>query len=167
MTNEQVKRWVSLLAVIAVAVMIFMFSAQNGEESSDLSEQVTEWVLTATVPGYADFPLARKQVYLRRVVLWVRKGAHFSEYALLGLTLSIHLHYALKGRGLRAVARRGWLIGSLYAVTDEAHQMFVGGRGPAVLDVCIDSAGALAGALFGAGLIALWHHIKKKGSRQT
>ena len=38
-------------------------------------------------------------------------------------------------------------LGTLYAVTDELHQGFVGGRHPAVLDVCIDSSGVIAGVL--------------------
>ena len=42
---------------------------------------------------------------------------------------------------------RAWGLATLYAATDELHQMFVAERGPALLDVCIDSAGALAGVL--------------------
>lgn len=40
-----------------------------------------------------------------------------------------------------------WILGTLYAVTDEFHQLFVPGRVGAVMDVCIDSAGVAAGAL--------------------
>ena len=40
-----------------------------------------------------------------------------------------------------------WGIGTLYALTDEWHQGFVGGRHPALLDVTIDSCGVAVGVL--------------------
>jgi VanZ family protein len=65
----------------------------------------------------------------------LRKGAHVTEYAILGLLL------------LRAVAREGpaFLLGVAYAVTDEVHQHFVSGRHASPIDVAIDSAGILVG----------------------
>ena len=65
----------------------------------------------------------------------LRKGAHVTEYAILGLLL------------LRAVGRElpAFLIGVAYAITDEVHQHFVQGRHAAPVDVAIDSAGILLG----------------------
>ena len=40
-----------------------------------------------------------------------------------------------------------WIAGTLYAASDEFHQLFVEGRTCAFRDVCIDSAGAAAGIL--------------------
>ena len=41
-------------------------------------------------------------------------------------------------------------IATLYAASDELHQVFVSGRTPSLVDVAIDSAGAAAGiALLG------------------
>ena len=76
----------------------------------------------------------------------VRKLAHFSEFALLALTLVIHLHYARSWPSPLALMGVAWALATLYAGTDELHQMFVDNRGPALLDVCIDGAGALFGA---------------------
>ena len=162
MRGTQTKRWLSLIAVVAVMAMIFLFSAQEGDDSAKLSDGVTEWVLAAVVPGYRGLSRFRKLQYLRRTGLLVRKAAHFSEYALLGAMLSVHLHYVLAGRRLRRVALASWLAATLYAATDELHQMFVGGRGPSGADVRIDSAGALAGALVGVAVILIWHKIKEK-----
>lgn len=162
MTGIQMKRRASLFAVIAVAAMIFVFSAQEGEDSSRLSQGVTEWVLGAVVPGYGAMSLPQKLRYLKLAGFWVRKAAHFSEYALLGATLLIHLRYAMAGRRYRAMALWSWLIATLYACTDELHQMFVGGRGPAIRDVLIDSAGALAGAWVGVAAILLWHSVRRR-----
>jgi VanZ family protein len=68
----------------------------------------------------------------------LRKGAHVTEYAILGLLL------------MRAIGRElpAFLIGVAYAVTDEIHQHFVTGRHASPIDVAIDSAGILIGILF-------------------
>ena len=67
--------------------------------------------------------------------LALRKLAHASEYAVLGLLLLRAL-----GREWAAVA-----VGVLYAATDELHQHFVSGRHASPVDVAIDAAGVLAG----------------------
>ena len=55
-----------------------------------------------------------------------------------------------------------WLLATLYAATDEWHQSFVEARGPALLDVGIDSAGALTGALV---MLALLMIVDNSGNR--
>src|SRR4051812_46846724 len=67
----------------------------------------------------------------------LRKCAHVTEYAILGALL------------LRALERPlpAWLLGVLYACTDELHQHFVRGRHAAPLDVAIDSCGLALGVL--------------------
>ena len=65
----------------------------------------------------------------------LRKLAHTTEYAILGLLL------------LRATGR-AWLavvVGVLYAASDEFHQHFVSGRHGSPVDVAIDAAGVLIG----------------------
>ncbi len=46
----------------------------------------------------------------------------------------------------------------LYAISDEVHQSFVPGRGPGVMDVLIDSAGAMVGI----GMYEMISRIKRK-----
>ena len=67
----------------------------------------------------------------------LRKLAHVAEFAILG------------GLLLRAVRSPGvaFVLGVLYAVTDEVHQAFVEGRHGSPVDVAIDAAGVLAGVL--------------------
>ena len=67
----------------------------------------------------------------------LRKGAHLTEYAILGALL------------LRAVGRElpAFLVGVAYAATDELHQHFVRGRHASPVDVAIDAAGLTAGIL--------------------
>ncbi|HKB19736.1 MAG TPA: VanZ family protein [Gaiellaceae bacterium] len=68
----------------------------------------------------------------------LRKGAHMTEYAILGLLLARAI-----GRELPAFA-----IGILYAITDEVHQHFVRGRHASPVDVLIDTVGLAIGIFF-------------------
>lgn len=67
----------------------------------------------------------------------LRKCAHVTEYAILGFLL------------LRALGREvpAFLLGVLYAGTDELHQHFVHGRHASPVDVAIDAGGVLIGIL--------------------
>ena len=152
MSGFRAKLMVSLLAVIAVAAMIFFFSSQTGEDSSKLSGSVTRWLLERVIPGFNEMARAQQRAYMRRFGLMVRKAAHFSEYALLALTLTIHLRYRAPHWPPYRMALCAWGLSTLYAATDELHQMFVAARGPAMMDVGIDSAGAILGALVGMAL---------------
>src|SRR5437899_12463425 len=67
----------------------------------------------------------------------LRKGAHVTEYAILGALL------------LRALGRElpAFLAALAYAASDELHQHFVRGRHSSGVDVAIAAAGILAGLL--------------------
>ena len=67
----------------------------------------------------------------------LRKGAHLTEYLVLGALL------------LRALERdaAAFLAGVAYAATDELHQHFVAGRHASPVDVGIDAVGVALGLL--------------------
>lgn len=67
--------------------------------------------------------------------LLLRKAAHVVEFAILGALLA------------RALSSYAWAIvaGSLYAVTDEVHQLFVQGRTGSPVDWALDTVGVAAG----------------------
>jgi VanZ family protein len=67
----------------------------------------------------------------------LRKGAHITEYAVLGALL-----YRALGREALALAA-----GIAYAATDELHQHFVRGRHASPVDVAIDAIGLAIGML--------------------
>lgn len=76
---------------------------------------------------------------------FIRKAAHFCEYALLGFLLFYTLKsYFVKTLVSCAVA---WGIAVAVAFSDEGLQFLSEGRAPALLDVGIDSSGALCGVL--------------------
>jgi VanZ family protein len=75
----------------------------------------------------------------------LRKGAHLTEYAVLGALL-----YRALGREPLALAA-----GIAYAATDELHQYFVRGRHASPVDVAIDAVGVAAGML-------LWLRLRER-----
>ena len=85
----------------------------------------------------------------------VRKCAHFMEYLCLGVSLvwtvrdfsADHAGRKLREAGPAFIALLPWIIGTLYAVTDELHQAFVPGRSCELRDVIIDSCGVGVGVL--------------------
>jgi VanZ family protein len=80
----------------------------------------------------------------------IRKGAHVSEYLVLGVLLV----RALRHEGLRgtALATTAVLIGVAYAALDETHQAFVPSRTASPGDVAVDAIGLIAGV----GLAFAW-----------
>lgn len=143
-------RWLLAALTVAVMIMIFGFSAQDGEKSNGLSARVVDLIIRVVSPGYDQMaPETQLSVY-DALQFVVRKFAHFSEYALLGFLMRLLAHtYPWKRRSPWA-----WLAGTLYAGTDELHQLFVGDRTAMIGDVGIDSAGVLTGVLVGL-LLAL------------
>jgi VanZ family protein len=67
----------------------------------------------------------------------LRKGAHITEYAVLGGLL----YRALNREALTLAA------GIAYAATDELHQHFIRGRHASPVDVAIDAVGVAVGML--------------------
>lgn len=80
----------------------------------------------------------------------VRKLAHFTEFAALGMCLG-WLFAMLEKRKSMA-----FLWGGAAACVDEIIQLFVPGRGPGILDVCIDACGVLTGLLLLTAVHSLW-----------
>lgn len=155
------KNVVSWLAVAAWMVVIFLFSAQNDTQSGDTSGAVVRWLMRLFYRGFEDFSQARQLAVMDSWHLIIRKGAHFTEYAILGALVANALGRTWLRAGLR------WMFpvaaSALYAMTDELHQYFVPGRACRFLDVCIDTAGAAFGtALFGLLAFLLTRRYRRK-----
>ncbi len=67
----------------------------------------------------------------------VRKMAHFTEYFILGILVINSLDISNK-RYLYS-----FIIGFIYAISDEVHQLFIAGRSGKIFDVLIDSLGII------------------------
>lgn len=136
----------TFVPALLVMYMIFSFSAQTGNDSGQLSYQVSQ-KLVQIGARIMDMDLDQDEIsyYADKYHYLVRKLGHMTEYFILAISLCFPL-YAYKVRGIWLLIIAGVLCVG-FAATDEYHQSFVAGRGPSVKDVCIDSFGALMGIL--------------------
>ena len=133
--------------IIVAAIMAFIFfkSALPADLSSRESGRVVD-LLVRLFQGI--MPIDRQTM-----VFIVRKGAHFAEYTILGgflvpaVTEWMAVDKTPVPDSVRSIRIISWLVGTLYAVTDEVHQYFVPGRSCELRDIGIDSCGVLAGVL--------------------
>jgi VanZ family protein len=78
----------------------------------------------------------------------IRKSAHAVEYAILACLIWRVVRATLADYQPSRQIRLVILCAAFYAATDETHQIFVPGRGPAVTDVMLDTFGAALGLGF-------------------
>jgi len=91
---------------------------------------------------------------VERIHFFVRKTAHFVEYAVLGV-LAWRVVQLDPAFSLYSFRKKCWftlLFCMLYASSDEFHQSFVPTRQPAVPDVLLDTCGAGFGLLATLGI---------------
>lgn len=143
--SSQLKRFSRWLPAIGWMAMIFYFSHQPGGESSAFSE----WALNQL----ARIGLDLRAWFGENAFVVVRKAAHAFEYFVLcGLIFIALRRWAWPRRAVRA-----WAFASLYACSDEFHQLYIPLRVGDVQDVLIDSLGA---ALM-LGLIVLVQRLSR------
>ncbi|MBR5994811.1 MAG: VanZ family protein [Lachnospiraceae bacterium] len=140
MNNGKRKQLLKCIPMVFVMIGIFIFSMMPGEKSGDTSRGFL-MSIAHLVEG-----ISHKDLNADTLEAWhhiIRKGAHFTEYAILGMTVV----YAF-GERLKKAARIipvALAICAFYAATDEFHQTFVDMRVGSVSDVLLDSVGALTG----------------------
>ena len=136
----------SFAPAIMMMCMIFMFSSQDAEESSQLSYKVGVKVLTVANETLDRGWTARQIDHLSKIGQhYIRKTAHFSEFFLLAVSVAFPLYvYGVRGIWLLIFAG-GFCVA--FACLDEYHQSFVAGRSPQKKDVIIDSCGVFLGVI--------------------
>ena len=136
----------SFVPAIVMMCLIFMFSEQEGDVSSQLSYQVGIKVFSfANETLDKGWTQGRIEELSEKSQFYVRKTAHFTEYFLLAVSVAFPL-YVYGVRGLWLVFFAGGFCVA-FACLDEYHQSFVAGRGPSKRDVVIDSCGVLVGVI--------------------
>ena len=152
--SHRARLWVFGVLTVCVMLAIFFFSAQNADESRQLSDgflaSLIGRVLEALLPRLSG----------KGMDFDIRKYAHMAEFCVLGVCCFLYaserrrwapdLHAALLALGFSL----------LYAGTDELHQLFVPGRACRFTDVLVDGAGILAGVAL-ARLVQWLHDMRK------
>lgn len=154
------KRILLWLAVLVWMGIIFFFSSQTALESSGQSGILIRTILSWFDSSFETLTAAGQELRIEALQHVVRKLAHMSIYAVLGMLCmgALYTHRLKKWhRPCFAVA-----ISVLYAMSDEWHQTMVAGRSGELRDVCIDSGGALLGVLFIFAIYTLMQHKKEK-----
>ena len=137
MGNMKKHMWIKIIPVVLVLAFIWGNSMLPATISSAESGRFEQWFrqLFTALQSF----LSNCGIELTMDTL-VRKCAHVTEYAVLGVLSAVLFLRA--GR-----VRFHWaaLLCLAAAAADETIQIFSDGRGPRVTDVCIDFGGALCG----------------------
>lgn len=153
-----------LLVAFAIVLVLFYSSSQTYEQQTAipflhkfLSTEPFKTQLSQVSFQYAQERVSIAAIgYDKFIEFFIRKGAHFSTYFLLGGSLFLGLRPKLKPIGLVFIV--SWLSATGYAGLDEFHQMLTGGRTPLFQDVALDSVGALTACV----VVWLWLTLFRK-----
>ena len=143
MKKVDLVRILSITAVVLWMGAIFLLSAQTGENSGNTSGNIVKILVNFLWRNFEELSVQKQREIMEIFQLIVRKGAHFTEYAVLAVLSANAL------RTYQVTKIQSWsipvLVCLVYAITDEVHQLFVAGRACRALDVCIDTAGGIFG----------------------
>ncbi|MDY4969681.1 MAG: VanZ family protein [Lachnospiraceae bacterium] len=152
--DKKLRRQRGLWFCLMVFVMgvIFVFSGQDGDTSSEVSS-LAEQVLAAL---HIDWLITPDMV--QGIGISVRKWAHIYVYMALGMSACMWLgtwpFCWWKRGGLAAV------ICCVYSATDEFHQTFVPGRCGTWRDMLYDGSGWAAGILLILAVSAIYRRFR-------
>lgn len=128
--KNKIKTVISWILVLICMAVIFWLSSRTADESSQQSGFFLQWLIDKFGDNFfTDFV--------------VRKTAHFLEFTGLCLLFNIAL-WQTKQRKMPVLSV---IFTSLYAATDEIHQLFVEGRSCQFTDWLLDTSGAVAGTI--------------------
>ena len=154
MKRSRIRLAVYGLLTAAVMCLIYYLSAQNGDESGNLSRWLMETAigkfLLRILPPLTDSGAA----------LDIRKYAHLAEYTMLAVFSGMFYRELMCEPVPKRALCFSALHSFLYACSDEYHQTFVDGRIGQFSDVLIDMIGVLTGIL----LVFLFAGLRKDRS---
>lgn len=156
MRTETRKRLIILLRILIVISILVawghsLMSLPASQKESGLVLKALKPVFKAIMPGktITDY--------------FIRKLAHFSEFCIMGLEMTMYLQLS---QGIKPKLLVNTLLSGLFiAFIDESIQMFTG-RGPLISDLWIDLAGFTLGGLIMCLAVFIWHRLKGKGKEE-
>lgn len=155
------KRRVLLIPLLLWMIVIFWFSAQKAEESGHISGTLSYQLIKTANHFFAlEYDTDAMEQMAEKIDYPVRKMAHATEYAILAVLMYLNICQYTPHTTKRYVL--AWTGATLYAATDEFHQLFVEGRSGMISDVGIDGIGAVIGILMICLMTFLWNNFKIK-----
>lgn len=134
---------------ITLIVLLLIFIWGNSLLPGEISGAFSQWVKDLLSRLFGRLPSDPQQGHGL-----LRKLAHFTEFACLGMSL----YWLLSMLGKKFYIPL--ICGFLVACTDETIQCFVPDRGPAIKDVAIDTAGVAVGIAVLLAATAIYQKIK-------
>jgi len=136
--NQRLKYW---LPVLLWALVIFLMSTDIGSAShtARFITPILRWLMPHISPAG-----------ISRAHFLIRKAGHLTEYAILGILLWRAWARPAPGTSQPWQWKTALIVLSFaaaFAASDEFHQSFVPSRGASVVDVTIDTCGALLGLM--------------------
>lgn len=147
---KRTKKRMTLCICLLIVCLAFIWgnSLTNGEDSGNLSGGVMAWINTFLRLDSAGADMLH----------WlIRKGAHFTEFACLGLLLT--WLFGMMGEKKGHLFCMPLLFGMMAACADETIQVFTPDRGPSPIDIWIDTCGVAAGITL---LLIGYYYVRKK-----
>ncbi len=134
----KLKKIITIILILLWMVLVFYLSNQVADDSSKLSGGITRKILE--ILHILDGKTLEQQAIIETIV---RKLAHFCLYTLGGILVLLHINlYKISYKRKVIIS---WIFGTIYAISDEIHQLFIPGRSGEIRDVCIDSLGIIIG----------------------
>lgn len=166
--SEQTNKIVLIAARVFFTVLtaaylcwIFSNSLETGAQSIVSSDKVQQ-----TMQGAADKVFGEGNVTVTR--RFVRKGAHFSEFALLGFLsfFTFYLYFLAKKNSCFLCFCAASAIALAGGAADETIQIFIDGRAASVLDAFLDFGGGECGIFVAWSVFAIGFAVIKKSKRK-
>lgn len=135
-------RTLTIILTLSLMAFIFYMSSQSADESSQTSSWFIKFFANIFVSDFEVLSASEQADIISTFQFIVRKGAHFSIYAILGglsyLSIVTYNRITFNFRSVISAC-----VCLAYSIGDEFHQTFVPGRSGEIRDVCIDLCGSL------------------------
>lgn len=144
-----------IFTILSLLLICFIFS--NSAQPREKSAAQSMSIVSILKPFLDPHDRIQEGVFHN----YIRKAAHFAEFAALGFSL-MGLSDCLPWKRKKQRLLMPLLASLFVAVTDEIIQIFSPLRGPGVKDVLLDFCGAAFGVACMAVLLLLVHRLKNK-----
>lgn len=128
-------KYISIVLVIVWMSVVFTLSSESGSKSENTSNSFTKTIFQNNISD--------EQV--KNLSFIIRKTAHFTLYTIGGICICLFVLQNFKNTN--KIYLISYIIGTIYAITDELHQLYIPNRSGEIRDVVIDSFGILLGVV--------------------
>lgn len=128
-------KYISIVLLIVWMSAVFTLSSESGSKSENTSNSFTKTIFQNNISD--------EQV--KNLSFIIRKTAHFALYTIGGICICLFV--LLNFKSTNKIYLISYIIGTIYAITDELHQLYIPNRSGEIRDVIIDSFGILLGVV--------------------